>query len=1278
MPFKAPRSNNKSFIKTGNVQTQPVPRKTETSLLGQILPAKQTLNPNQAQTASQQTTIQQVSNTNQQVSNTLTVSESTKNSINSQVKIPSMVPLNGSFASETKSGSNIFLGNLGKDNDFKNQHNKDSNNIDKKSSEELTNISEIRPEIIMLSKFNPLYVNESTKTDDGELFDVFVESLRQVDSTSSSLLSGIDQKFIKSQNESLKKDISTIRNQLNQIVNIIKFINVAKTSHFDLTNNIYEYSPTLFVNKNFSSGTKATKDLLIPFAKKMESKLNLQKSLEIAFDEANVAKNFSGTKLWMVAINELKELIRSHSLSFIVPKTQLEQKNQFFSNESFFPNLKSDIRVSVKKFVDIPFDFDLENHTRFKTIDDVFSKIKDNDSIIALTFYLTIKELSHRTLLTLRKTTTDFTVRDQLLDSLFGTYTTSKIVFEKNQTYSGTKLSDISYFRDINDASKTVLTFEKVSVPTNSMIGENYFFGNDDTENLLINFLNVNKLNDFKVVLENLDKTFFDFMSNVALIPTVEDKDIGSLLLEAGILPNLASLDVSTLSFNPSTFFKSVLNKFLDKDGNFIGGTKTKLTESTIPDDNDIVALFERASKNDEVGRKIRNVLYSYAYEISLTNSTTSSVTVSNKLFDIIYNVVGEKKSPPSLDEFGDRVVRSSYHSVSNNSSTELKDVLEKSGKIGLIKTVANILKTLNFTNLNFLCPLVFNGICKIVAMFTNVRLVGLFLEKNKLIPTYSDAEKKLIEIAETARAAANASGGNAQLEAAAFAAEAAAINAVSGATSVFIPERLTILTEFTQDNLIDAKKKINLGRKNNIISLIEQEINRYLSLSFSVINSMNVLRSNFQSSINQIKQFDTSIIDRISTYLNNDTKKLSLLLREPQLLIVISYFEDLYKSFQSIATENQTSNELFLKSHEGLPHSVKIVNALNGFFKLPEYRKGKGYNKQVISIGIPPGLLKSLFYKTTTKNSYANKHNDIFKILIYKMDLLNDNIVYLPQSFLFEASRFPVRVNSLIKNIDSGKSDTYYKSFPTRNYSLFADKNMIKDGQQEYWGDESNSFGDEYSFLSQDEKQEVLSNHIKSFLLENYIQLISGLKVNDSSFVVSSATELEELNKSLINSQVSIELNLLSDKTSPRKATNNSAVLSLPDPDPYISRLLQPKKFDRVYNIIFDPEFIVDYESTNSLNKELLKGRSLSQLLDGYVREGKLVKPNPNENLFIDADKSFQDASLNSYFVVIESYTEKLELQKANIASSLGKSSSNNFSPSPGWLAAALAVPQD
>jgi hypothetical protein len=283
--------------------------------------------------------------------------------------------------------------------------------------------------------------------------------------------------------------------------------------------------------------------------------------------------------------------------------------------------------------------------------------------------------------------------------------------------------------------------------------------------------------------------------------------------------------------------------------------------------------------------------------------------------------------------------------------------------------------------------------------------------------------------------------------------------------------------------------------------------------------------------------------------------------------------------------------------------------------FQNAEFKEKKGYNKKIMTVGLPQGLIKNHIARSTA-NSKNNKHDDIIKISVYKIDLINNDIVYKPKSFLFEASRYPVRVPSLILS-----NTLDFSQIPTRNYSFFPD--VDRQGESFYY---DNNLGEEYSFLSTTEKNEIIQNHSMSFLLENYLKIVSGLVLSENTFNLSSSETkalLDQLEKK--SSQVEGSISFSPGPDTVVRLTEKLFPTSIE----LVKQLVQPKKFDRIFNIIFDPEFIVDTEKTSP------------QKLDEFINSRKVIGINQNDaSLGIkDVDKTSEDATLEAYFAVIETH---------------------------------------
>jgi hypothetical protein len=176
------------------------------------------------------------------------------------------------------------------------------------------------------------------------------------------------------------------------------------------------------------------------------------------------------------------------------------------------------------------------------------------------------------------------------------------------------------------------------------------------------------------------------------------------------------------------------------------------------------------------------------------------------------------------------------------------------------------------------------------------------------------------------------------------------------------------------------------------------------------------------------------------------------------------------------------------------------------------EYAQCNAVNKKILTVGIPLGftqtLKNTLNISTLKKSTYVDKRNDIVNVTVYKVDMENSDIVYKPQYYTFELTRFPVRDDSLFRQMSRQASmDEIISAIPTR------DVTQDIDGQGTsvfYWTSGNNkppvgfnvAFSDEsYDFLSQTQKYQILCNTVLSYMLEVYLKLLSGIDTSDISF---------------------------------------------------------------------------------------------------------------------------------------------------------------------------------
>jgi len=1072
--------------------------------------------------------------------------------------------------------------------------------------------ADFRPDILMLSKFNPLYDINGYDTDQKNLFDFHVEMLRQVDSSTNIALESIDKKIIKEQNTKAIDEIKKLKNNLGIIADYIKFLNFAKV-YSDFSSPIYTFNTLQFIQQNFN-GTNVTKKVLLESSKSSEQQENLIKSTLFAikgnYDKVLDAYAKNPTKTWLTAITELRNLIKYNSGYYLLkdppPPAEGEVEQLFIDLASegddnagldeFIYN--TDKRISFERISKSPIQTTIG--ASFKELDTLKSQISDYKNVnIGLLTYVISKHFTHKSLLG------DSFVNDldTSLDNLFGIVPISTSYFNLEKEFTGDKLTDISHMQSVEQPDVTIATFESPNPevfddPTLSS-GHEYFFNITSPDSL--NFVPIQRIEKLKKTIDKTTNLFFDFMEGGALLPSVSDIK----------LQNTPQGFIS--AFNPLILLNNLYDVFLDADGNYRPYTeKEKFVASA---DITVAAILYFASLKIDGGDnsiiyQLKTLIYNTLFQISQTGLNSDESGFSKIFNDLLRGIINKNLDFAEANKFNETKTKGFASATNYNfdiNSMKGNDIFSVD-KSSIVQKIIAIFQLFTSAGLSSLCPCIFSMLLDINYATAPFKSVGLSYVAPK-------PGKK------------------------------AAWNSAAADTPPQAEQWLFHFS-FLEKTTVTAKKygyvqkvKDNaLTFKAASVTIVKNELMIFQRLSFSVLNTLKVLKSSIDLIYQKTLQFNDEVVAYILNYLNGNLKKLGLFLNEQQLLVVLSYVEDLYQESEKFVSSGLMDKQFFLKKFDSLSHSKNVVDIIKKFFKDPEYNSNLGYDKQIISVGIPHGLFKSLNLQSSNDldNPVFNKQYDLFKILIYKMNLLEEDLIYKPKSFLFEASRFPVRVDSMLLSDYANDVNLQSTNIPpglflaTRNYVLFG-QDFTGESRVSYWNDTGNFLGTEYGDLTDLEKLEILNNHASSFLLENYIKIISGLKINDISCTINSTKELNELYSKFVDNPTI--KNLVSKQSSLYQPINSG----LSDITSVLKRIITPKKYDRVYNIIFDPQFEVDLDATQKLNFNnplyilKLQEKGIIELVGSFP-----------EIKWMDTNKSAMDTVVNAYFVVVESYSSK------------------------------------
>jgi len=338
------------------------------------------------------------------------------------------------------------------------------------------------------------------------------------------------------------------------------------------------------------------------------------------------------------------------------------------------------------------------------------------------------------------------------------------------------------------------------------------------------------------------------------------------------------------------------------------------------------------------------------------------------------------------------------------------------------------------------------------------------------------------------------------------------------------------------------------------------------------------------------------------------------------------------------------------------------------------ELLENKAFNAKIISVGIPTGYATMLRYKVspeTTKLGYKSYSHNFVNVVIHKMNLAYPHIAYKTKKYPFGLSFFvgPIDQFKKIDVSDSLSGDSEKTSLLAK--MALKDYNIQNIISQISYVTSENGFEiskTAYDFVKNETFISIAKNHVKSFMLSKYMQLMTGINLHEQYFAVDRVFEkqfddtkfkrLVELCAEQITKKkysydeiVSSESQLTDDQKKSVLFTirsfsgmqNFMSVLS--DSAAVYKTLLKPKEFDRIFNIVVDSD---DFE---------LDIRKMQETLAGQETLLKLIKQQKiylNDSVIEQLDDLFTEQSykmkeqikdeelaFEQYFITLEPLSE-------------------------------------
>lgn len=1132
--------------------------------------------------------------------------------------------------------------------------------------ERLTGISQERPELVSSIPFLSLYTKSpGNRNDESSLSNVGLYVDTQVQARNLNVLTALrNLNIVRERDETLNEllvarrravnsSLSTLNMTLQYMLDLIKRADHV-SDQLNLKNQLHVVEPQRVAKKLVSGFNPSIVDqqnfLQVIAQNNLPLSYDLVDNLvSLGYPKTEVKQTYSSTKIWLQLLIEYKNILLFHSNELLDIDQSLQKKDRSSTTLTKSKNTPY-LRLSQNDPAGLPSVaiLGLTSPTDLTRMTDVITRsfreiysagvtYKSDEAKISGLINLLSKEIRFSTNLGTQDVSRallkyGYTINSTgggnstLFDSVIGQFGSN--VSDIPETTSAS-LASVSQQQPSNNVA--ILTFESKYVDgANGTVTPGSAWYIDSIFELLNGEFNTTRLDELSVLLNTTQQNF----TNIALglnffgIPALSQQDQNS---------------TSSLVSNAVGFAKFIFEKII------INGS----TSSTIRSDR-LCAIFSHGVRNP----KVHSLLFLYIMNrISIEFSQRSQID---------YSTIGDAIIDKLVATINDTVNEGRTSQTPQNGFELSSDAVKNALKSGtpLTRVVGLVMNQvyLSLVNSSVDSRLRYSGHYDTTAMMIAfdivMTIIGKYGQQNIVSKRFDNVRKKMMF-------------------------------------------SIAIESSTSHQTSID-----------DILSRLNREMSLTHGLTYCFVNTLSKLGGSLNSFSNHLKSIQTTSKLSFVSSVVNEPSLLRMLMNEQQIMLMGSIVSDILSRFK------RSSNDVVPLDDSMI--SPKLHNALNSTFSDPEYIGSRSHNKKVLTVGIPLGFVRRLKQRVnSTHDSFSNKQSDVINLSIYKMDVINQDIIYRPKKLLFEMSRFPVRDETLFLDMQSNSTfKEVTESIPTRDF-----KESFEEGTSQvgYWNstqrsNNTNSALDSqsYSFLTASQKEELIRNHVLSHMLEIYIKLLTNLNVSEETFnLVDASNFLEpEFVDIIVNSSVrQISRNLVDVRTSSQNTTgllfasttksittasnqdlrnqfqtlfsspsissNTLAaattaqtldvlktsstiartVSSVSSDSLLVKKLLAPRQFDRVFNVVVDPdEFEIDVVKTMSTPEGkialeqlmssgdiiLSAGSRASQHIINTLNSNRISARTFDAFKFRERDKNEGDVIFERYFVSVETFGEE------------------------------------
>lgn len=479
--------------------------------------------------------------------------------------------------------------------------------------------------------------------------------------------------------------------------------------------------------------------------------------------------------------------------------------------------------------------------------------------------------------------------------------------------------------------------------------------------------------------------------------------------------------------------------------------------------------------------------------------------------------------------------------------------------------------------------------------------------------------------------------------------------------------------------------------------------------IGFATKMYLSTLTPNVKSTVGAVNPYATlgsQVLRKVNDLLRS-ANYVNLLMNEQQLMTSLNGVYDIATQVQR--AKNADVAYAIIDDAADDPNNTVLLDTLYSVFSDKAFQSYAGYNKKILTVGLPTGFTynfkqrRSSAVKSKNDNNsleFTSKVNDVIRLVVRKIDIQHNELVFKPMSFLFDLSRYPARSGRLIKNDKNVTLATLPMFVGTRDYG---NSDIFNVPSVEYYSqlpsitDANVKSTNPYPFLTNDQRASLYRNHVLSYLLEVYVRMMTGLNVSENAFTYRTTlapVSTPELSSNALQAVTSAVTSALQQKVGTSKTSMlpgfgkkkssapqsgeskstestlslmNSAMkytagadamlevcknvamytntFSTKSNDVYAKqRMLLPKQFDRVFSIVVDPDdFEIDVIET-------IKSQSGKQTLESMIQQGELEEKatqTPEKqginvtSTYVSRQRTASDVAFEKYIVNVESFDD-------------------------------------